>query len=89
MFESILKMALPHAKQYLGTVNSFIVEQLDAIPCKREEGEYAAYTILKNKTDDACITPCVYDKNDKMISHGTAQKVTDFLTQILEKYGSK
>jgi hypothetical protein len=33
--------------------------------------------------------PCVYSKDDKLISKGEKMKVTEFLTQIIDMYGSK
>lgn len=89
MFESLLKTFMPQAKKYLGQVNTFIAEQLNSMPCKREEGEYAAYTIIVSKTGDAYVIPCIYDKDDKLVSNGEKVKVTDFLTQIIDAYGSK
>lgn len=80
---------MPQAKNYLGQANTFIAEKLNSTPCKREAGEYAAYTIIASKTGDAYIIPCIYDKEDKLVSNGEKIKATDFLTQLINAYGSK
>lgn len=89
MLNSLIKTMLPQVKNYLGKVDEIIVEKLNSISCKREEGEYPAYTIYISKSGESYIVICVYSKDDKLISSGKKIKVTDFLTQIIEAYGSK
>ena len=91
MFGSIIKSLLPQAKGYLGELDSTIVEKLNTmpIPCNREAGEYTAFTIIASKKGESYIVPCVYSKDDKLVSKGAKMKVTEFLTQIIDMYGSK
>lgn len=89
MLGSLIKTVLPQAKNYLGKVDEIIVEKLNNISCKREDGEYSAYTILASKKGESYIIPCVYSKDDNLVSSGEKIKVTEFLTQIINTYGSK
>ena len=89
MFGSIIKSILPQAKGYLGNIDQLIVDRLKAMKCDSEAGEYTAFTIISSKKGESFIVPCVYSKEDKLVSKGTKMKVTEFLTQIIDMYGSK
>lgn len=89
MLDSIIKSLLPQAKGYLGDLDQLIIERLKAMKCDSEAGEYTAFTIISSKKGESFIVPCVYSKEDKLVSKGTKMKLTEFLTQIFDTYGSK
>lgn len=87
--EALLKTILPTVKKQLGKVNEVIVAELAKQEVDAEAGEYATYIILSSKNGESYLLPAVMNKEDKVIKHGTKEKVTDFLTKIIELYGTK
>lgn len=88
--EALLKTILPTVKKQLGKVNEFIVAELAKQEVDVEAGEYATYIILSSKNGrESYLLPAVMNKEDKVIKHGDKEKVTDFLTKIIELYGTK
>ena len=87
--KALLKPILEQAKRHLGNVNDIIVTNLQKQTVNTEAGEYAAYVILASKKGEAYLLPVVMDANDKVIITMEKEKVTDFLTNIIEQYGAK
>ena len=87
--EALLKTILPTVKKQLGKVNEVIVAELAKQEVDTEAGEYATYIILSSKNGESYLLPAVMNKEDKVIKHGSKEKVTEFLTKIIELYGTK
>ena len=87
--EALLRPILSTVKNQLGKVNEFIVAELAKQEVDAEAGEYATYIILSSKNGESYLLPAVMSKEDKVIKHGNKEKVIDFLTKIIELYGTK